>query len=115
VAAYSLGNFISGQRRDHTDGGMIFSVELAKDLKENRTWIADHHYTLVWRYIEKAPDGKRTFRVLPIKDFERKDPPLLLPAAERKAMLEYAGSTRALLQQFDSKEAEAISVRPGSR
>lgn len=109
LVAYSLGNFISGQRRAHTDGGMIFHVELAKDMNRNTTRIADHSYSLVWRYIEKAEDGSKTFRVLPIKDFEDASPPLLLPDSDRNAMLNYAKSTRALLDQFDSKEAEAIN------
>lgn len=108
VVAYSLGNFISGQRREHTDGGMMFSVELAKDMQTNRTRIADHDYTLVWRYIETQKDGTKTYRALPIKDFEGENPPLVLPDADRKAMLKYAKSTRALLEQFDSKEREAI-------
>ena len=108
VVAYSLGNFISGQRKTHTDGGMMFSVELVKDMQRNHTRIADHDYSLVWRYIEKQKDGTRTYRVLPIKDFEVEDPPLILPATDRKAMLNYAKSTRALLEQFDSKEREAI-------
>lgn len=108
VVAYSLGNFISGQRREHTDGGMMFSVELAKDMRRNRTWIADHNYSLVWRYIEKHKDGSKTYRVLPIKDFEGENPPLIMPASDREAMLNYAKSTRALLEKFDSKERARI-------
>ena len=108
VTAYSLGNFISGQRREHTDGGMMFSVELAKNMQTNRTRIADHYYTLVWRYIEKLEDGSKNYRALPIKDFEGENPPLILSDTDRKAMLKYAKSTRALLEKFDSREREAI-------
>ncbi|PHN03058.1 CapA family protein [Flavilitoribacter nigricans] len=108
VAAYSLGNFISGQRREHTDGGMMFSVELAKDMQTNQTRLADHSYTLVWRYIEKNKDGSRTYRAIPIREFEGENPPLVLPDADRKAMLQYAKSTRALLEQFDSREREVV-------
>lgn len=108
VVAYSLGNFISGQRKAHTDGGMMFHVELAKDMNKNTTRVADHSYSLVWRYIEKNQDGSKTFRVLPIKDFEGPASPLILPDSDRQDMLNYAKSTRALLEQFDSKEAEAL-------
>lgn len=108
VVAYSLGNFVSGQRRAHTDGGMMFEVELAKDMNKNTTWVADHSYSLVWRYIEKEQDGSKTFRILPIKDFEGPSAPLQLPANDRKAMLQYAKSTRALLEQYDSREREGI-------
>lgn len=110
VVAYSLGNFVSGQRRAHTDGGMMFEVELAKDMNKNTTRVADHSYSLVWRYIERGKDGSKTFRILPIKDFEGASPPLLLPDTDRKAMLNYAKSTRALLEQFDSKEGEALGT-----
>lgn len=108
VAAYSLGNFVSGQRRPHTDGGLMFAVELSKDMNKNTTRISDHNYTLVWRYIETGDKGKKTYRVLPIRAFEGKAPPLKLPDADRKAMLNFAKSTRALLRQYDSKEAEII-------
>lgn len=109
VVAYSLGNFISGQRREHTDGGMMFAVELAKDMQHNKTRVVDHSYALVWRYIEQAEGGKNTFRVLPVKEFEGSDPPLILPDADRKAMLNYAKSTRALLEKYDSREMDALT------
>lgn len=104
VVAYSLGNFVSGQRREHTDGGLVFEVELAKDPVANTTRIADHTYSLVWRYIERGANGEKTYRILPIAEFETDDPPLNLPAADRAAMLQFAKSTRALLQQFAGKE-----------
>lgn len=110
VVAYSLGNFISGQRRVHTDGGMMFSVELAKNMQTNKTWIADHYYSLVWRYIEKNEDGGRTYRALPIREFEGEHPPLTLPATDRDAMLSFAKSTRALLGKFDSRERVEVPV-----
>lgn len=110
VVAYSLGNFISGQRRAHTDGGLVFEVELAKDPVANTTRIADHSYALVWRYVERHADGKRTYRVLPIADFETSSPPLELPAADRSAMSSFAKSTRALLQKFDSSESRPVAA-----
>jgi poly-gamma-glutamate synthesis protein (capsule biosynthesis protein) len=114
VVAYSLGNFISGQRKAHTDGGMMFSVELSKNLKDNTTWISDHSYSLVWRYIEEDEDGKKIYRALPIKDFEGENPPLELPKSDRNAMIEYAKSTRALLEKYDSREAEVITEVPAA-
>lgn len=115
VVAYSLGNFISGQRQEHTDGGMMFSVELAKDMNQNRTWIADHSYSLVWRYIEEEKGGKKTFRALPIRDFEGENPPFALPDNARKAMLQYAKSTRALLEKYDSREAPVLVTESGDQ
>lgn len=104
LVAYSLGNFISAQTKENTDGGMIFEVELSKPVTGRTAWVSDHAYTLVWRYIRKEPEGGKTFLTIPIAPFEGEDNPLGLPESDYKAMLRFARSTRALLSQFQSKE-----------
>ncbi len=104
VVAYSLGNFISAQKKEHTDGGLVFEVELAKNIEENTAWINDHSYTLVWRYIRRETDGGKTFLTIPVSAFEGEDNPLGLPEEDRKAMLKFARSTRALMGQYQSRE-----------
>lgn len=104
VVAYSLGNFISAQRKEHTDGGLIFEVELAKNIEDNSAWINDHTYTLVWRYIRKETGGGKTFLTIPVSAFEGEDNPLGLPDEDRKAMLKFARSTRDLMSRYQSRE-----------
>lgn len=65
LVAYSLGNFVSGQRVRYRDGGMVLEVDLFK-LKDSisSTIIADAGYHLVWVYRE--PAGKRAYQMIPL-------------------------------------------------
>lgn len=105
LVAYSLGNFISGQRRANTDGGLMLEVELVKDPASNKVQIGDHAYIPVWRYIEKGKNGKSTYRVLPISAFEQDAAKAINMSAENQAaMKRFAKTTRDHLRRFDSKE-----------
>lgn len=105
LVAYSLGNFISGQRRENTDGGMILEIELVKDLATGETSLSDHNYIPVWRYIRKDRDGKQTFHVLPISSFEEEAAAILeMGQTDLDKMMKFARTTRQHLSQFDSRE-----------
>lgn len=105
LVAYSLGNFISGQRRVNTDGGLMLEVELLKDRASQEVLINDHAYIPVWRYIQIGKDRKKTFRILPISAVEQDiDNTLQISAENRAAMKRFAKTTRDHLNRFDSKE-----------
>ena len=105
VTAYSLGNFISGQRKVNTDGGLMFELELIKDRQTQDVQIGDHAYIPVWRYIQKDKSGKKTFRVIPISAFEKHPSnPLGMSDTDKAAMARFAKTTRNHLSRFDSKE-----------
>lgn len=69
VVVYSLGNFISNQRKPKTDGGSIVRIELTKE--GNTTRISNAGYYLTWVYtpIEKY---RKKFFILPCSEFENK-------------------------------------------
>ncbi len=105
IVAYSLGNFISNQRREYTDGGILFGLNLEKDEKSGKTKVTDHYYLPIWRYIEKNKNNKLTFQVLPISVFEdNKSISLIKRKQDRAAMKRYAKHIRAHLGTFDSRE-----------
>lgn len=105
LVAYSLGNFISGQRKTNTDGGLIMEVNLKKDLVNGSTFIDSHSYIPVWRYIEKGEDKETTYRLIPISAFEQ-DPAYKakIPAGSWKAMADFARRMRAHLGKYNSSE-----------
>ena len=39
VVVYSLGNFISNQRKEHTDGGILFQVGWAAWIRTKTDWV----------------------------------------------------------------------------
>jgi poly-gamma-glutamate capsule biosynthesis protein CapA/YwtB (metallophosphatase superfamily) len=69
VVVYSLGNFVSNQRKPKTDGGSMVRVELTK--KEDKYTISGAGYYLTWVYtpIEKY---RKKFFILPCAEFENK-------------------------------------------
>jgi len=67
MVVYSLGNFVSNQRRPKTDGGAMVKVELTR--KGEKYAISDAGYYLTWVYtpIEKY---RKKFFILPCSQFE---------------------------------------------
>lgn len=105
LVAYSLGNFISGQRKENTDGGLMLEIELIKDLSTGQTTLNDHNYIPVWRYIRKDQNGKQTFHVLPISSFEEEAASILgMGQPDLEKMMKFARTTRQHLSRFDSQE-----------
>jgi hypothetical protein len=69
IVVYSLGNFVSNQRKPKTDGGSMVRIELTK--KGDKYSISNAGYYLTWVYtpIEKY---RKKFFVLPCSEFEKK-------------------------------------------
>ena len=74
---YSLGNFISNQRREIlgtslTEDGLMIKIELEKDLSSNETLIKDILYIPTWVRKYKK-DNKDIYEILPVEDFIQDD------------------------------------------
>lgn len=70
LIAYSLGNFVSGQRPRYRDGGSTLWVELEKIKRDSiiSTSIKQAQYELQWIY--KTSGVKSEFCILPVQQFE---------------------------------------------
>ena len=62
LVVYSLGNFISNQRKRYTNGGILFEMTLKKG---EETQISDHDYLPIWVYKPKNKAGKAHFVLIP--------------------------------------------------
>lgn len=73
--AYSMGNFISGQKKQYTDSGVILNLQLAREKETGKMILEKASYVPTWvhRYKEK---GRTRIRVLPvekaIRDYQEK-------------------------------------------
>ncbi len=67
LIVYSLGNFVSNQRKPRTDGGAMFKMTLSK--KAGKTTIKDSGYILTWVYTPTI-NGKKQYYVLPAAKYE---------------------------------------------
>ena len=68
LVVYSLGNFISNQRKSPSDGGAMVELTLFKDARG--THIANKGYYLVWVNRTLKTNKKYLFEILPCKEYE---------------------------------------------
>ncbi len=109
LVAYSLGNFISNQLKKNTDGGIIFEIELLKNIRTKKVKIAKHQYIPIWRFRHTDRDGKKTFYTVPISAYENNSFMLNMSHKELRAMKTYGDNLRKHLANSDSKE-RVISI-----
>lgn len=69
---YSLGNFISNQRREtinnkYTEDGIMVTVEIEKDFLKDETTIKNITYTPTWVY-KHSTDGVAKYDIIPIEE-----------------------------------------------
>ncbi|REK77181.1 CapA family protein [Paenibacillus paeoniae] len=64
---YSMGNFISNQRGDSKDYGVIFKVGVRKNVTENLTTLTDIEAIPTWVHRYK-PDRSFRYRILPVEE-----------------------------------------------
>ncbi len=69
MVVYSMGNFVSNQRRLKTDGGAIVKVEMS--LSNNKYVITNAAYYLTWVYTPIEKYRKKYF-ILPCSEFEKR-------------------------------------------
>ncbi|MFM7400007.1 MAG: CapA family protein [Bacteroidota bacterium] len=95
VVVYSLGNYISNQLKPHTDGGIMFEVELLKKEGADKAETGRNGIIPVWRYIHREPTGKTAYFAVPIARAEA-DPALIsdMAPAAKAAMLQFAADLR---------------------
>ena len=67
LVVYSLGNFVSNQRRMNTDGGTIVRIELSKN--GDKVNISNSGYYLTWVYTP-IENYRKKFFILPCQEFE---------------------------------------------
>lgn len=111
LVAYSLGNYISNQRKRYTDGGIMLEVTIEKD--SAGTAIEDYEYLATWVY-KNYHDGKVTFQILPPSLYPEIKNEISISAAEKAKMEQFYQDTRQHLEGIEEsdfyKEGKQASV-----
>ncbi len=68
--AYSLGNFVSNQRKTRTDGGVLARIVLKKE--NGKTSIDTSNYILTWVYKKPRNSSVSDYFILPAAEYENK-------------------------------------------
>jgi poly-gamma-glutamate synthesis protein (capsule biosynthesis protein) len=114
LVVYSLGNFVSGQRKRYTDGGTMAYVELKK-VRDNAgsitTSIDSASYLLNWVY--RTVDDKKDYYVMPAPSFE-KDTRFIKDATSKSAMKEFISDSRILYGKHNIRVGEIKITPPDS-
>ncbi len=105
AVTYSLGNFISNQRKPGTDGGSMVKIELTKT--DSSVVISDAGYYLTWVYTP-VENGRMRFYILPCAGFENK-PEFFTDKNDYLRMMKFIKSARSLLSDQNEGFREIIS------
>lgn len=95
--AYSMGNFISNQRKRFTDAGMILTLEITKNLKSGLIKISSIKFIPTWVYKGKI-NGKPQFLVVP--SIANKDSLSFLTKSDSLKMMQAFEDTRNILRRY---------------
>jgi len=106
IVVYSMGNFVSNQRKPKTDGGAIVRIEFIKN--GNALKISDAGYYLTWVYtpIEKY---RKKFFILPCSEFENNPDFFDKPDAFMQ-MKKFISNSRDLLNKQNINIKEYIFI-----
>jgi len=109
--AYSLGNFVSGQRKRYTDGGALAYVELEKiTYKPDSalTTIDSAGYYLEWVY--RTVDSHKNYYVVPASKFETDSIPFVKDVTSKTACELFLNDSRALYKKHNVNVSEIESL-----
>lgn len=95
---YSLGNFISNQRKRHTDGGLMLNLTLVKGT-DKQTRLLTPAYYLTWVHLYDK-DGKKHYEILPCAQTAAQDYPNMSPEAIKQMKI-FVEDTQKLFKKHN--------------
>ena len=95
---YSLGNFISNQRKRYTDGGLMLKLTLVKGANKQTRLITPEYY-LTWVHLYDK-DGKKHYEILPCAETEQQGYPEMTPQAVKQMKI-FVEDTRKLFKKHN--------------
>jgi poly-gamma-glutamate synthesis protein (capsule biosynthesis protein) len=104
AVVYSLGNFVSNQRKSKTDGGTMARIELTR--MGNSLKITDAGYYLTWVYTPIVK-YRKNFYILPCSEFENRSG-FFASSADYNQMKRFIKDSRALLSMQNIGFSEII-------
>jgi poly-gamma-glutamate capsule biosynthesis protein CapA/YwtB (metallophosphatase superfamily) len=113
LVTYSLGNFVSGQRKRYTDGGSMITMELEKISFAGDSSIATIDtaaYVLEWVYKSTGP-GKNYY-VLPVPTFENDTTGFIKDTSSKEAFKTFVSDSRSLLKKYNYDLTESLTIPP---
>ena len=98
-AIYSLGNFLSNQRRRYTDGGAILYLNITKNINTDSLWISSVEFLPTWIYRGQTDRGNE-YLILPANNYQ--DYPFLHESDKRQMQTSFE-DTQYILHKYTSQ------------
>jgi poly-gamma-glutamate capsule biosynthesis protein CapA/YwtB (metallophosphatase superfamily) len=95
IVVYSQGNFVSNQRAQYKDGGILVELKLLKTADKTR--VEDFSYMPTWVYRDDL-QAKSTFYVVPVTFYENNSAFFNFKDFNRYKITQFANDTRELLK-----------------
>ena len=105
--AYSLGNFVSGQRKRYTDGGAMAYIELEKvhyTSDSAVTRIRNAEYML--QYVYRTVDAQKDYYVIPVIPTDLSGPSFIKDTASAAAFKTFVDDSRLLYRKHNKNVEE---------
>lgn len=115
LVVYSLGNFVSGQRKRYTDGGAMAYTELVKIRYRPDsvvTSIDSAGYFLQWVY--RTEDERRDYYMVPVPLAEKEPSTLKGSATSQNAFRQFVTDSRSLFGKHNINVPEIAHTPPDS-
>jgi poly-gamma-glutamate synthesis protein (capsule biosynthesis protein) len=112
LVAYSLGNFVSGQRKRYTDGGAMIRIELEKiKMSDNLslTGIDTAGYILQW--VHRTADAEKNYYIFPVPTVESDITKFVKDYDGRAAFKTFVDDSRSLYRKHNIGVSE-LSAMP---
>lgn len=102
ITAYSLGNFVSNQRKRYTDGGIIVKCQLVR-YPDGKIQIVNYEYLPYWVY-KGFYQGKFQYYILPAKQAVENNGYYDVHGADSVALNVFYEDTKALIDSVPESQ-----------
>jgi poly-gamma-glutamate capsule biosynthesis protein CapA/YwtB (metallophosphatase superfamily) len=101
IVVYSLGNFVSNQREQYRDGGIIFELILKKTFRGVEVF--DYSYLPAWVFREDKKD-RSSFYIIPVKLFLENESFFNFSDHDRYKINRFYNDTKGLLKNISESD-----------
>ncbi|HTE33518.1 MAG TPA: CapA family protein [Chryseolinea sp.] len=105
--AYSLGNFVSGQRKRYTDGGAMAYIELKKvQYKPDSAVTTINNAAYYLQYVYRTVDAQKDYYVIPVLPSDLSGPAFIKDDASVTAYRTFVEDSRLLYNKYNKNVPE---------
>lgn len=120
LIAYSLGNFVSGQRDRYKNGGAMLQVDLMKIVKDSVSTTRIDSAGYILEYVHRTTDAQKDYYILPAPTFEQDTTGFIKDEVSKLAFKTFLDDSRKLFKKHNvalgeikhqPKQAEAVKPK----